>query len=42
MSAGTNYARPAAPVRIAEGFTYLNAGETAPRFGRDIERTEGR
>jgi glutathione S-transferase len=36
------YARPAAPVRIAEGFAYLNAGETAPRFRRDIERTDCR
>lgn len=33
------YARPAAPVRIAEGFAYLNAGETAPRYRRDMERT---
>lgn len=32
------YARPAAPVRIAEGFAYLNAGETAPRYRRDMER----
>lgn len=31
------YARPNAPVRIAEGFAYLNAGETAPRFRRDID-----
>lgn len=30
------YARPAAPVRIAEGFAFLNAGETAPRHRRDI------
>ena len=30
------YARPAAPVRISEGFAYLNAGKTAPRYRRDL------
>lgn len=32
------YARPDAPVRIAEGFAYLNAGETAPRYRRDVSK----
>ena len=30
------YARPAAPVRISEGFAYLNAGKTAPRYRRNL------
>ena len=30
------YARPAAPVRLAEGFAYLDAGNTAPRYRREL------
>lgn len=34
------YARPAAPARIAEGFAFLNAGETAPRYRRDLDEEQ--